>query len=198
MDIRILSEACLYKISMRQNEKSNEKKVLGIGLILILAVAAITFFRPLLKKENTASNNSLEENNIQYPAISSKELQEKIRNAENVHTIDIRQREVFAMEHIVDSVNIPLDELENGEINAGQDDLFVLTGYPEKSSQVKNAADILQKKGFKNITVLSGSVDIWKKDGVPLISSGDPNSFTDQAKVTFISPEDAKKFLDEK
>ncbi len=183
---------------MQQNEKFNEKKVLVIGLILILAVAAITFFRPLLKKEKAAINNSPEENNIQYPAISFKELQDKIRNKENVKIIDIRGSDFFLTEHIIDSVNIPAEELEASNTDFDQSALVVIASSSGVASEVQPAAKILAGKGFNNLAVLSGGIAGWKNNYGPLVSSGDPQSFTDQAKVTFISAEDAKKILDEK
>ncbi len=176
--------------------KSKEKLILFIGFLLIAVVALVTFLRPSFrnseKKDFSADSQPVKE----YPAISAKELAEKLKNKENVFILDVRTADEYQIEHIIDSVSVPLEELDKKEIDAAVDAVIVILG--SGSDQSNRAAEIMEIKGFQNLLVLSGSLAAWKNNNGQTISWGDPTSFVNQSKVTFISLEDAKKSLDEK
>lgn len=181
---------------MPLNKKSKEKLVLLIGFLLIAVVALVTFLRPSFrgneKKDFSADSQSIKE----YPRIYAKELSEKLKNKENVFILDVRTADEYQMEHIVDSVSVPLEELSKKEIDAAIDAAIVILG--SGSGQSDQAAEIMEIKGFQNLLVFSGSLTAWKNNNGQTVSWGDPTSFVNQSKVTFISSEDAKKILDEK
>lgn len=178
------------------NDKSKEKLVLLIGFLLIAVVALVTFLRPSFrgsdKKDFSADSQSIKE----YPRISAKELSEKLKNKENVFILDVRTADEYQMEHIIDSAGVPLEELSKKEIDAAVDAIIVILG--SGSDQSDQAAEIMEIKGFQNLLVFSGGLTAWKNNNRQTVSWGDPTSFVNQSKVTFISPEDAKKILDEK
>src|SRR4030042_5154086 len=93
------------------NNKSKEKLVLLVGFLLIAVVALVTFLRPSFKgsekKDFSADSQPVKE----YPRISAKELAEKLKNKENVFILDARTADEYQMEHIIDSVSAPLEEL---------------------------------------------------------------------------------------
>lgn len=181
---------------MLNSKKSKETLILLIGLLLIAVVALVTFLRPSFKgskiKDFSADLQPVKE----YPRISAKELAEKLKNKEDVAIIDVRGTDEYQMEHIIDSINAPFEELSKKEISAAVDAAVVILG--SGSDQSDQAAKIMEIKGFQNLLVLSGGITAWKSNNGQAVSWGDPTSFVNQSKVTFVSLEDAKKALDEK
>jgi rhodanese-related sulfurtransferase len=176
--------------------KIQEKKALIIGFALILVVVLFMFFRPLFKKNQLSDSELSSQKEVQeYPQISFSELQDKIRNNEDLLVIDIRGSDYYGAEHIVDSVNISIDELEKINLGTDSDKLtVVLSEGTESEKQLEaQALKIIENKGFKNVKALQGGMISWKNNYGQTISWGDPYSFVDQSKTTFILPEDLKK-----
>lgn len=182
---------------MQLDKKNKEKMAVTVGLILIFFVALLTFLRPSSKNDNSdgSSDNSSDET-IDYPKISAADLQQKLKSKENIAIIDTRSNDEFQLEHIIDSINIPLAELAESKIDAKADGLIVILA--SDISQNAEAIKVMERKGFQNVVALSGAITAWKSANGKTISWGDPTSFVNQSKVTFISPEDLKKRLDEK
>jgi len=177
--------------------KAKENLILLIGFILIALVALMTFLRPFFKdKEKKDFSNNNTQTIKEYPTISAKKLSEKIINKEKIFILDVRTIDEYQREHIIDSINIPLEELIKKEINAPVDANIVILG--SGNDQANQAAEIMKFKGFQNLFVLSGGLTAWKNNNEQTISWGDPTSFVNRSKVTFISLEDAKKAWDEK
>lgn len=181
-----------------QDKKNQEKKALIIGFTLILLVVLFAFIKPYFNKNRSAGNGMATQNKIQdYPQISFSDLQSKIRSGENMQIIDIRTSDFYGAEHIVDSVNIPFDELENNNMEVDPNKLIVVLseGSDGDMANEYQAIQIIKDKGFKNAEALAGGMISWKNNYGQTISWGDPNSFTDQSKVIYISPEDLKKYI---
>lgn len=181
-----------------QDKKNQEKKALIIGFTLILLVVLFAFIKPYFNKNGSAGNGIAPQNKIQnYPKISFSNLQSKIRSGENMQIIDIRTSDFYGAEHIVDSVNIPFDELENNNMEVDPNKLIVVLseGSDGDMANEYQAIQIIKDKGFKNVEALAGGMISWKNNYGQTISWGDPNSFTDQSKVIYISPEDLKKYI---
>ncbi len=181
---------------MLPNNKPKEKLVLLIGFLLIAVVALVTFLRPSFRGSKTKDFSADSQQVKEYPRISAKELAERLKNKENIFILDVRTADEYQMEHIVDSASAPLEELNKKEIDAAIDAVIVILG--SGSDQSDQAAEIMEIKGFQNLLVLSGGLTAWKNNNGQAVSWGDPTSFVNQSKVTFISLEDAKKALDEK
>jgi rhodanese-related sulfurtransferase len=180
------------------DRQKREKKVLTLGLVLILGVALFTFFRSSISNKNEKISQNSNNNNVQYSTISPNDLWLKIKNKENIEIIDIRSPDLYADEHIADSINIPLEEMGSDNIIIDKNKTVIILDQSEEKININRALKILQGKELKNILVLSGGITNWTYSYVPSVSQGDPYSFVDQSKVTFIKQEDAKKILDEK
>jgi rhodanese-related sulfurtransferase len=180
---------------MKTNKKENV--ILLIGLVLIILVALVTFLRN--SKNQPTNNESGVTQKVaipNYPTISAKDLSAKIKNKEKVAIIDVRSEDDYQTDHAIDSINLPLDQLAVTDPKIDADSVIVVSGNgPEESNK---GADILSKKGFQKVFVLAGGLAAWKNISGQSLSWGDPTSFANQSKVTFINPEDAKKYIDEK
>lgn len=185
---------------MDRIQKNKDKIALMIGFALILLVALVTFFRPSLKNKSTGnssnSSSSASEAVANYPKISAEELLKKIRAKENFSLIDVRNNDNFQIEHIIDSLNFPLDSLAGSDLGVPAENLIVILA--QDNNEALQAFQIMEKKGFQKISVLSGDISTWKIANGQTVTWGNPSSFEDNSKITYILPEDLKKGLDEK
>ena len=176
----------------------SEKSVISIGCALILLVFLITFFRWDNQNKNEEPIISSGEEIYQYKKISFQEIQKKISplvsEDEKVLIIDIREKENYQTEHIIDSKNVPLKKLSGADLNAENYNLIIIAGHGIEEENIE-AAKILEQKGISNVAIFPGGFFAWKKNGGQTVSQGDPDSFTDQAKISSLSPENLKALL---
>jgi rhodanese-related sulfurtransferase len=176
-------------------KKQNEKLVVTLGIILIIIVALVTFFRPLFQKKPTDTVTTNTE--VALPTISTKSLQQKITQGANLHILDIRIQDDFIQEHLPASINIPFENLSQSNLDFSKDDSVVIVGYPsDQSDESSQAVEIIKNKGFTNVNILPGGLDLWKADQGKTISLGNSSSLTDQSKVMFISTDELKSIFD--
>ena len=180
------------------NQSDKDKKILIVGFALILLMALFYFSKPAFRKNQSDNNLSPEQQASQYPQITFAELQDKIRKNEDMKIIDIRTSDYYGSEHIVDSLNIQPEKLANAEIDLAKDKLIVILGEAKIAESEIQTAQILKNQGFTNVKILQGGMANWTANLGQTISWGNPESFSDQSKVTFISHENLKKYLDEK
>jgi rhodanese-related sulfurtransferase len=187
----------------KQTKKIDEKTLLTIGLILILLVIGITVVRTvdfsfLKKKDTTASpvlDKKVAENKIDYVTISSAELQKKTLSGRKVLLLDIRPFESYAKEHIVDSVNVPLDEFPLDQKYNRSEEIVIITDTIEDPI-VNESVRSLKEQGFSNIRVLAGGLLQWKNLAGATVNYGDPSLPSDQAKVSYVTTEQVKDALE--
>lgn len=172
------------------------------GFVLILAVALLTFQRSQESGKQNEAREAEKSEDVAPPAekktdfsrISSKDLWRKTARRDKVKIIDTRSRDEYTLEHIIDSVNISLEELSSSQISESKDDYIVIVGSSE--SGYAEAIKIIKGKNFSNVAVLDGGFSGWKNTIGQTISIGNPKSFVDQAKVTYVLPEALKTLLD--
>lgn len=109
--------------------------------------------------------------------------------------IDIRNPEEFNREHIQNSKNIPASALAEALRSMEKDKTYIIVADNLSTEDLTSMADILQKNGIENYYYLQGGLAAWKAAFNPTISEGDPRSFTDQAKVTYIKSDELKKLM---
>jgi rhodanese-related sulfurtransferase len=102
--------------------------------------------------------------------------------------LDIRPFSSYVQEHILDTVNItPADFPISPQIDAHN--LVVVIGANAGDSDIPKTVDELKKENFTNILVLAGGMETWKKLAGMTVTYGNPNSFADQSKVSYVEPE---------
>ncbi|MFA6409542.1 MAG: rhodanese-like domain-containing protein [Gammaproteobacteria bacterium] len=102
------------------------------------------------------------------PAISAQELT-MLLNHEEATLIDIRSRELFQKEHILNAQNIPISgndiaELQN-KLQSKKDQALVLVD--SIGSNATTVATKLRTQGFLKIKILEGGMSAWKKAELP-------------------------------
>lgn len=82
--------------------------------------------------------------------------------------IDVREEEAYAKAHIVDSVNLPhnkLDEDLSKKLKKMDQPLVVVCDSGQKS---RAAAKKLKTKGYTNVFVMTGGLHAWRDAKLPL------------------------------
>lgn len=172
-----------------------DKQALYIGAMLILLVGVYFATKGFLRSEDTAdepATQSEEESLAEVPFITVEVLWQRIQNNEKIDIIDIRENVLYESEHIAQSLSIPIGSLESF---APSQDSSVVVIFTESDRQVfETAKNVLQEKPFPHF-FLQGGFEAWKSFGAPTISFGNPNSFLDQSKVTYIELSEFKALL---
>lgn len=187
---------------MRINPHKKNTNALFIGAGLILLIFAITLFKNDAKKDEAQKKDPQTEkeervmNLGKSSKISNSELASKLGSNASLLIIDIRDVDSYQKEHISNAINIPMGtDLEMIQA-LDKDKNCIVVDYGGDWQMAASIAGKMMEAGFKNVTYLDGGFDAWKNNYQSTVSDGDPNSFTDQAKVTYVKVEDLKKMMD--
>ncbi len=174
-----------------KNKKDTNALLVGLGLIIL--VMLITFFRSSFFSKKINSNTNQDASQVEiagqkYQTIPSLQLQKKLLLENKINLLDIRNFDEYASEHIVDSVNVPIDEFPIGaKINAENPVVIITTDATDQN--IETAIKELKDNHITDIRVLAGGFVEWKKMNGPTVNFGDPKSFTDQSKVSYVESE---------
>lgn len=90
-------------------------------------------------------------------------------NNENAKVIDVRSKEDFKKGHIVSAINIPLADIKANKVDAIEKfkstPIILVCDSGVTSSQ---AANMLDKKGFENLSNLKGGMSDWTNANMPV------------------------------
>ncbi len=188
----------------KEGEKEN-LKILAIGFALIVFVAAITIFKFYATRNSNQTTTKINQiakietvNTSEISKITPQGLMKKIQTEGAINLIDLRNGTDYATEHIADSQNIPFSDIPASLAKLDKNKPYVFLDYTEDVSTINSVANFLSSNGYKNIYYLEGGFAEWKNGFSPTVSTGNPASFSDQAKVKYITPEDLKKIIDQK
>ncbi len=179
---------------MDRKEKKNNKVII-VGVILIALVFAYTIFKSEFKnKDSKKTVETKKETQLNYPKIAPADLKNRLKNSDNIEIFDIRGLDDYKLEHLIGSANATSEDFLNG---VPQGKIIVIIGYEDQKEACNEAIEFVKDKGFKEAYVLDGGIPAWKEIGGSTISFGNPSSFSDNAKITYLSPEDLKKIIDD-
>lgn len=186
-----------------ERKKRNDIYAIAVGGALVLLVGAYFIGKSIDMGGSGQDDDSLEsriaaeerfsEVSEDAPFIEAKDLAQKMKNGDKVRFIDIRSAEEYEVEHIKDSLRLPAGAFEG--FSADQGEMAVIIFSEDDVASFETAKNVFSRKSFP-YSFLRGGLSAWKIAGNSTISMGDPRSFVDQAKITYISPEDLKLLLD--
>ena len=92
-------------------------------------------------------------------------LHEKLQNGE-IHLVDVREQVEFAGGRVSGASLVPLSELEkrHAEIDHSKP-VYVMCRTGRRSAEAQNR---LMALGFTNVINVSGGMEAWKKEGLPV------------------------------
>jgi len=183
-----------------EKEQGNAKAIL-IGLFLIVLIATISILRSNYKKKSLPESKSLstqpETINLEkIEKITAEDLAKKIQIGSDLLLLDLRSENQYKLEHIIDSINISDPKVATLFAKTAKNKKCVLIDASGMAEIINTAFATLSAKGFENMAYLDGGFDSWKNKFNPTITDGNPKSFTDQAKVKYITSDDLKKLLE--
>jgi rhodanese-related sulfurtransferase len=174
-------------------DKKNARAVL-VGGLLVLLVGGYFIGRALFKdtpKEediSAALPSPAESNPI--PELDANTIRQKLMNKEQFVFVDVRGQADFESEHLLGSRSISTGALATFVPEEGRTVIIVFSAQDKNTRETTET--ILRQKSYP-VFMLKGGIEAWKRGGNQLISAGDPNSFLDQSKVTYISLDEFKK-----
>ena len=89
--------------------------------------------------------------------ISTKTLKKILLDNPNIHLIDVRTPIEFAFGHVPESINFPVEEIN--QFNFPKDDKYYFICHA--GSRAKHACHQLQKRGYTNITHVTDGFSSW-------------------------------------
>lgn len=186
----------MFEKQLSQEQKN--ARVVLVGGVLILLVGGFFVMKTVWKSSPQEATDrpiveSDEETRQAIPTITTEALRQKIYNNERVTILDVRNEESFATEHIPHSIFTSSGAL-NTYTGNGADELIVVVLSNTDSQMTEAVSNILKQKSYQAF-ILQGGFEEWKKTGNQVLSRGDPNSFLDQSKITYITPAEALKAL---
>ena len=92
-----------------------------------------------------------------------------LTNQDKVKLIDLRSTADFDDGHITGSINIPYANLDDRVHEIKKYEGISLVLICETGSQSANAGEKLQNLGHKDTLILSGGINNWRMDNLPLI-----------------------------
>lgn len=173
-------------------EKKNARAVL-VGGMLILLVGGTFVARSLFSKTDEKSSPVAESavpEEKPLPELSTEVIRQKLLNKERLTLVDVRGQADFENEHIPGSLSVSTSALPSFEPEDGSTVIIVFSARDENTRNTTET--ILRQKSYP-VFMLAGGIEAWKLTGNQLISQGDPNSFLDQSKVTYVSLEELKQ-----
>lgn len=179
-------------------KNKNEKLAIIIGFSAIFLVIIFTLVREKLhffsndKQELSQENStSTKSDKPAHKTIGAKELNKKIigkNKNEKLTLLDVRPFESYIAEHIIDTVNITPEEFPlKSKLDAHN--LIVVIGENILDENINKTVNQLKEEDFDNTVVLAGGMSSWKEQIGLTVTYGNPKSFVDQAKVSYIDPE---------
>ncbi len=100
--------------------------------------------------------------------IAPDELKIKLDNGEDIIFIDCRDRDEFEEGHIPQAQFIPLSDFERGIAKITNKNIEIVVGC-RSGHRSMSACEILDAKGFTNVSNLSGGILEWIEDGLEII-----------------------------
>ncbi len=173
------------------SKRNSDTKAVLIGGICILLVGGVFLFQKFwnnsLKNQSSdgASSEAAKEETGKVPMITAEAVRQKIINREKIRLLDVRDQESFKIEHIPRSFSLSPSALDS--FLPEQDELVVVIFSSQDTKMLEIVENSLKQKSSARIFLLEGGFEGWKKGGNQTISIGDPKSFIDQSKVTYIS-----------
>lgn len=144
----------MAKIPVQKKKKSNLIFIIGLAVVLLVVVLAVTFL------------NGQDKPTTLPAAISVSEAAERF--TAGAFLLDVREQSEWNEAHINGAVLIPLGQLSTrlSEIPADRDVLIIC----RSGNRSAEARDQLRAAGYPNTTSISGGMNAWITAGLPVVT----------------------------
>jgi rhodanese-related sulfurtransferase len=183
--------------SYHPSQPKKDIQAVAIGGVLVLLVGVFFIGRLFWGKSSEETiiipkETSEDIKKEEAPSLSADVIRQKIYNGEKITLLDVRDQASFEAEHIPHSRMTSAGALSS--LTAGSDEIIIIIHSENDTVVLEAVTNILKTKSFP-IFLITGGFEEWKKTGNQTISRGNPESFIDQSKVTYVTPAEALKLL---
>ena len=177
--------------------RPDNRKARGEGrVILLLALlmfgGALFMLGKVWYAKQTGPNETLstESGLTDVHFISTENILDRIKRGDDMHVMDIRQRDSFEAQHLIDSEWLGLSEIPYYSAPEGKL-IIVVYGDENSNDQLREVSARYSAKKI-NFRFLQDGIRGWINNGGSVIQKSNPNSYVDQTKVITIAPEEVE------
>ena len=99
---------------------------------------------------------------MNYETVSPAELDERLKDGDNMLLIDVREPEEYSIAHVEDARLLPLSRFPEWADTLDPDaEIVFMCHHGIRSAQV---CDFLARQGFKKLYNLAGGIDRWSQE----------------------------------
>ena len=167
-----------------------------VGVVLITLISSYFLWqtfaeeRKIKNLEKRLTEEKEKSGKISVELASAEEVYQWI-GSENIQLIDIRNSSEYEIKHIESSVNLPLSNLTESLTKINKTKKIVIIDK-EDSKEGQILTEHLKNEGLES-KYLDGGILNYARQNYPLISTGNPQSITDQIKVSLITASQVKE-----
>lgn len=122
------------------------------------------------------------------PTITAHSLNRRMQSGQPLVLLDVRSPAEYRAGHIRGALSLPLDELDAAELvqrvgvpGIGNDVPLYLTC--QSGVRAQQAAEKLYDAGHRDLMLLQGGTEGWRKEGLPMRGSGSALSLEQQVQI---------------
>jgi rhodanese-related sulfurtransferase len=137
-----------------------DPQTIWLSAIVIMAFVAMKYVIPRLMAGGA-------------PFVEAEDVNKRLTAGDEIVVLDVRTPGEFtgSLGHIPGAVNVPLAELA-GRLSVSIADFEGLKNEPiyvicRTANRSPNAARLLRKNGFTDVSVIKGGMSAWKRSGFP-------------------------------
>lgn len=181
------------------SDSQQQGRILWLGFLLIIGIIfwyGWQFWHERAEIDSVAdqgkSDSTIPLTDLRF--LTAKEILARLKRNESIQFVDVRPREAFDTEHIVDALSVPVNLLSSFNPPPGK--LLIVVSGAEVSNETLKGIHQLFKSRDYTFAFLEGTITDWKFAGGTTISTGDPDSSLDYTKVIFITPAEVMRIVD--
>lgn len=123
------------------------------------------------------------------PTISPQRLHRRMDAGQPVTLLDVRSPAEYRAGHVSGALSLPLDELDTAALvqrigirDIGSELPLYLTC--QSGVRAQQAAEKLYDAGHRNLMLLQGGTEAWRREGLPMRGTGSVLSLEQQVQIT--------------
>jgi len=122
------------------------------------------------------------------PTISPRDLHRRLHGKQPGVLLDVRSPDEYRSGHVRGALSLPLDELDITDLAQHTGIRGIGTEVPlyvacHSGLRAQQAAEKLYTAGRRNLILLQGGTEAWRKEGLPIRRSGSALSLEQQVQV---------------
>lgn len=190
-----------HHLGQRSDQRAGS--VLFLGTLAIFCVGVFIFLKPFFKDAPASSSDSFsgqaEQSSESHdekglPFISVQDIWTALGQGKDLRFLDIRTREAFDRSHVPYSEYVSEEKLST--YTTKKPGPYIVVFSLDQGGALQKVHEILKRQEVLHFFVSEGIAGL-EKEHYPLISFGDPDSFIDRSKVTYLTAAETKKYLSE-